>query len=103
MRAANWGMLASGVICGSIALMRWSFEWFMLGLWLVLVQLFWCFGLYLIIQQYGVLPARSDSGPGALWDAAISWYGAIFYSVVFAALVLATLVAPILLVKILAS
>ena len=103
MTAANWGMLGVGVIFGGAALVFQSKELLALGLLLVIVQLFWCFGLYIVLEQYRVFPEQGDRGLLASWTRVMSWYGAVFCTLWFAMLIFATFVVPVLMVVSFAS
>jgi len=99
----TWGMLSVGVVFGAVALTSQGYMWFFAGLWLVIVQLFWCIGFLIIFERYRVIPSRRAPEPHAKWHWAMSWYGAVFMTLWFAGLVAATLVAPLFIVAALAS
>ena len=96
MKGALYGILACGLVFGSLAFALWSYKWLFLGIWLIVVQLFWCAGLGIVIANYKHLPRPEDGGFLAGWNRVIGWYGAVFLTVWFSGLILATFVAPIL-------
>jgi hypothetical protein len=89
------GILTVIVVFGLLAAVFWSFRLMFLGLWLVFIQFFWCFGLYLLVSSHG--PAEADEPKMAISRARngfMEWYGAIFLDVAAAMLVFFTLFGP---------